>query len=164
MSPALEQTLVGLLPVVTGGILAALGGAFGALITHRLAASREIQMAERATLERIATLAFEYSAWLERRLSANLFQRIDFREKSPLDELKMLVSLYFPSLRPEMSAVTKAGLDCFKWVNATWSEQQKDLNAWINKPNNMDSYYPFAEVLINNIAILVESVRKNLPK
>jgi hypothetical protein len=109
MTPTLEQVLTVLLPVVIGGCLAALGGVLGALINHRLSASREVRTSERAKLERIATMAFEYSAWLERRLSAMLFQRIDFREQSPTDELRMLVNLYFPSLRSEMSEVLLKG-------------------------------------------------------
>ena len=164
MAPTLEQTLVGLLPILIGGLLAALGGILGAFIHHRLNISREIRANERAKLERVATLAFDYSAWVDRRLSAMLFQRIDFREHSPTDELRMLVNLYFPSLLPEMAAVLQAGLDCQKWVNATWTEQRKNLKVWIDAPDNMKTYYPLAEVLISKTGVFIEAVRKALPK
>ena len=164
MTPSVQQTLVGLLPVVIGGVLAALGGVVGAVITHQLSASRELRSSERARLERIASLAFEYSAWLERRTSALLFQNVDFREQSPVDELRMLVNLYFPSLRADTVAVLQAGLECQKWVNSTWSEQRRDLNAWLEKPDRMESYYPLAEVLVAKTGVLVESVRNLLPR
>ena len=164
MAPTLAQTLVGLLPVVVGGFLAVLGGVLGAVIAHQLSASRELRVHEREKLERIATIAFEYSAWLERRSSAMLFQRVDFREEAPTDELLMLVNLYFPSLRSEMTAVLEAGLECQKWINASWSEQQRDLKAWLDKPDNMKGYYPLAGDLIAKRAALVKSVRKILPQ
>lgn len=164
MPSSLEQTLVGLLPVVIGGVLAALGGVLGALIGHRLSLSRELRTKEREKLEQIATVAFEFSAWHERRISALLFQNTDFREQSLTDKLRMLVNLYYPALRPEMTAVLEAGLKCQSWVNEAWAEQKKDLKAWLDKPDNMKDYYPLAKDLIVKTDALVESVRNLLPK
>jgi len=118
----ISSVLIGLLPVLLGGLLTILGGFAGSLITYMLSrkSSKEdfrVKMIEKATL-----LSFQIGHWLDENKDIRLFRLKKDIGPSPVSELEMVTKLYLPELDSERLNIAKAENDYNKWIIKGQSE------------------------------------------
>lgn len=120
-----------LFSVVTGALLAILGGVVGQFLSYRLA---KRQRREDIILEKAETLMkalYEHGTWMKQKKEKLLFRQETHDDLSPLPEAQMLQSLYFPSTRKNMLEIMRSEIKITKIIYAQHSEQTQDLSQWL---------------------------------
>jgi hypothetical protein len=131
MPSDIYQEIAKAVPVLIGGALAILGGLVGQALTHHLTAKREKQTHLRSRIESLVKSLYAHSQWLDDRFNSMVIRNEDHNEPSPLDEAKMLQSLYFPELAPEIYEVMKAQVPMIQFIWEQRLERMKDQAAWL---------------------------------
>jgi hypothetical protein len=73
-TPTIAVTLVSMLPVAIGGIIAIAGGLATGILNHMLKASSERKEQRREKLEEVVALAYEVGTWLDSQRSYYFFR------------------------------------------------------------------------------------------
>jgi hypothetical protein len=141
--PTVASELVHAIPVLIGGALAVLGGAGGQWLTHWLSKSRDAEKFRREKIEALVKALYAHEQWLEDRFSALVLRGEKFDQHSPLDEVRMLQALHFPTLEAALISVQQSNLALMKFVNEQQQAKLKNLlaciNTWDSDPY-MDEY------------------------
>ena len=94
-----SETLLSLVPIITGGGLTLIGGIIGSILSHRLKTSSERKELRRQKLEEVVAAVYGLEHWLELYGTHVLFDRKVLEEKSPLSKICALSGLCFPELK-----------------------------------------------------------------
>ena len=147
------DVLMGLLPVVVGGLLTAGGGFVGAYVSHRLSYRSSQNNLKREKLETLIQLAYQAMHWLDAFKNEYLFDGEKINAQSPISEMEMIADLYFPELRQEKGRVSLAAIEYSKWVlkGAQLKLQNGDFNQ-----DYLNEYSGIYEELSNSVSALSE--------
>lgn len=129
--PSLLTEALKLLPVLTGALLAILGGATTQYLTHRFAGKRERKKLLREKAEALVESLYAYSDWLNEKNSKLVFSKDPHDVPSPLDRAWMIQKLYFPELKDPLTGVTAAAAPMVQFNISQRIAQLKDYNAWL---------------------------------
>ncbi|MGB7543809.1 MAG: hypothetical protein WBM28_17550 [Burkholderiales bacterium] len=152
--PTLYGEIVKAAPVVIGGLLAILGGVAGQIITHRLTAARERSAVIRERIESLVKALYGHTQWLEEKRVTMLFRDGDHDSPSPLEEARMLQSLYFPELAAEIIAIQQAQIPMMEFVGQQRVARMKDRKAWMESFSQAPYLEMYkAHLLAHNAAI-----------
>jgi hypothetical protein len=95
-SPALATTLVAMLPVAIGGMIAIAGGLATGLLNHLLKGRAEHKEGLRKKLEEMVSLAYELESSLDKQRFHYFFQTsVQEAELSPIDRMSAICEMFF---------------------------------------------------------------------
>jgi hypothetical protein len=143
--PSIYAEVAKAVPVVMGGLLAALAGVATQFLTHHLTIKREERNAKRERLESFVKAIYAHERWLEDRFQAALFRDEDHRTPSPLSEARMIQALYFPELAAELSKVQTTTKPLMKYIGDQKLIKMKDPIAWSATWNRQPYYDSYTE-------------------
>jgi hypothetical protein len=108
-------SLVGLLPVLVGGLIATSGAFIGAHLTNQLNQRSADKKLKREKLEQIVKSAQGAAHWLDELKNSTLFNSSTPEGISPLTDVECLAKLYFPELNKVVIGLSLAysDLNCF---------------------------------------------------
>lgn len=129
--PSLFTESLKLLPVLTGALLAVLGGAITQYLTHRFTRKRESKKLLREKAEALVESLYAYSDWLKEKNSKLAFSKEPHDVPSPLDRAWMIQKLYFPELKESIAGVMAAAAPMVQFNISQRIAQLKDYNAWV---------------------------------
>lgn len=128
---SLLSELLKLLPVLTGALLAILGGAITQYLTHRFSGKRESKKLLRERAEALVESLYAYSVWLNEKNNKLVYSRDPHDAPSPLDKAWMIQKLYFPELKEPIASVMSAAAPMVQFNISQRIAQLKDYNAWV---------------------------------
>jgi hypothetical protein len=128
--PSLLNEVLKLLPVLTGALLAVLGGAITQYLTHRFIGRRESKKLLREKAEALVESLYAYSDWLNEKNSKLVFSKESHDTPSPMDRVWMIQKLYFPELKEPIEGVMAASAPMVQFNFSQRIAQLKDYNAW----------------------------------
>ncbi len=129
--PSIVVETMQLLPVITGALLAVLGGAITQYLTHLLSGKRERKKLLREKAEALVEILYTYSNWLNEQNSKLVFSKEPYDVPSPLDRAWMIQRLYFPELEKPLARVMAAAVPMVQFNFAQRIAQLKDYNSWV---------------------------------
>jgi hypothetical protein len=97
-----------MIPVLIGGALAIVGGMVVQWATHYFASEREREKILLEKAEKLTHAIYAHRKFLDRVPGIFLLGIKDSYLPDPMDEVRALRELYFPSLKPEMDALDDA--------------------------------------------------------
>ncbi len=137
------ETLVDLLPVITGGVIALLGGAVAPVVSHFLTSSKERKRERIAKFEELFELLSDYDQWVESESLRIVWGEQTVRRPSPLIRAQAICAIYFHELKPHLADLSEAAGPYFVWMaNAGMRRIQK---IQIVNDGFTDAYKPFRE-------------------
>jgi len=110
------QMIVGLLPVVVGGLIGAGSVYFGSYITHRLEQKSMKKDFKRMKLELLVTRAHQTMQWLDDYKDELLLGGNKAKGEEFYNEFQMLSALYFPELSNECVIFELKILEFKQWA------------------------------------------------
>jgi hypothetical protein len=113
-----------------GALLAISGGAVSQLLAHRWTRERDNEKTRRERAEALIKGLYAYREWVTQKASLMLFRHQDHDSPSPLDEVWMIQSIYFPELHDELLSVQQTGTECLNFIYTERSNQLGDLPNW----------------------------------
>lgn len=132
--PPEESSLIAevlkLVPVVTGALLAILGGAVTQYLVYRFNGKRKRAKLLREKAETLVQSLYEYSDWLTEKNNKLVFSKENHDVPSPLDKAWMIQKLYFPELREPLLSIMNAGNPMAIYCINQRSAQLADYNTW----------------------------------
>ncbi|AQG98364.1 hypothetical protein A9R05_05640 [Burkholderia sp. KK1] len=150
-----------LVPVVIGGVLAVGGGALGQALTHTFTASREAKKARAERLERLATAVWAHSTWLDEKMNDVIFRGVEHVGPDPLDEARMLGSLYFPELGTQIAAVMHARMPMIKFIGQQGVDRRASPQTWTDSlSERMKEYHALYETHLDAVHGFTSACRK----
>jgi len=146
-------TLVGLIPVIIGGLLTAAGGFIGAYVSHNLGRTSARENLKREKLEALVQLALQTMHWLDLYKNEHLFSGDKLTNPSPIYELEMISDLYFPELDIQKSRVSSTCINYSQWVlkGAKEKSQTNSISQEL-----IDEYKPIFEELKHSVSALLK--------
>lgn len=136
----MEEELVKVIPVLLGGVLAIAGGLGSQLVVHWLSDRRDRTKIRRDHLEALVKAVYAHGQWISDMQRMLVFRNEDHDVASPLDEARMIQTLYFPSLGNELIAVQEAAIPLMTFSGEQRLKHMKDtktfLEEWDPKPFN----------------------------
>ena len=99
-----------MLPVVVGGVIGIIGSVVGGVTLFKLQAGQERKVFKRSKLEELVSFAYECDEWLDQlKLKYLVYGDIDtIVQKFPLSRMRMIQTLYFPTLEKDVQALSSA--------------------------------------------------------
>jgi hypothetical protein len=128
--PSIHAAIAAAIPVVVGGLLAALAGVATQFLTHHLATKREERTARSERLERLVKALFAHNQWVNDHFNTEIFGDGNHDTPSPLDEAHMIQELYFPELVKEMLAISGYEQPMLKFIVEQKLARMTDQEAW----------------------------------
>ena len=138
-------------PVVVGGLLAVGGGVIIQIVTYNLALKREKSNLRRERLESLVKALYGHQRWLEEKFQTVVFDNRDHNSPSPIDEARMLQTLYFPELQKQVCAVLDAQVPLLKFIGEQHVARMRDEQAWLQ---NYDSK-PYCDAYERSLNLIV---------
>jgi hypothetical protein len=102
-----EKDNTPIFPIVVGGLIGIVGSIGGGSIIFMLQSRHEGRVFKRSKLEELSTLAYQCDDWLDQLILSYLVQGeiSAVIEKFPVNRIKMIQALYFPSLKGEVQTL-----------------------------------------------------------
>jgi len=98
-----------LFPVVVGALIGIIGSVVGGVTLFRLQSGHERRVFKRSKLEELVSFAYECGTWLDQLMIRYLLQGdVSVIERYPMPRIKMLQTLYFPTLKKEVETLSCA--------------------------------------------------------
>jgi hypothetical protein len=143
-------------PVVIGGLLAVGGGVIAQIVTHRLAVRREQANLRRERLESLVKALYGHQRWIEEKLQIVVFENEDHRAPAPIDEARMLQTLYFPELQEAVCAMLDAQVQMLKFIGEQHVARMRDEGAWLQNydPQPYFEAYERSSNLVTGITLM----------
>ena len=114
----LGQTIVSLLPIITGGLIALLGGAVGPVVSHFLASKKEKKRERIEKFEELFEVLSEYEQWVDAERMRIVWGVAGVRSPSPLLRAQAICAIYFHDLKPNLADLSTAVGPYFVWMGA----------------------------------------------
>lgn len=114
---------IGLVPVIIGGLLTAIGGFAGVYITHLLSSIDAKKKLKREKLESLVHSAFQTMYWLDENRKKTLFSEVKDIGPPPIFEVELIIKLYIPELKTESIKLSLAEAD-YRVLLAKWRQKQ----------------------------------------
>lgn len=152
MGLSLGSAILNLVPVVTGGLLATLGGVVGAIVVHKLERKTSNIRLKREKLEQLVDASYRAKFWLNERRGVVLFGHEKDPGIFPISEVELISSLYFPELREEVYRLSMVSIGYQKWI--TEGRKITSRNEVAIK-EHMEKFNPIYEELLQSISSLV---------
>lgn len=113
----LGQTLVSLLPVIIGGLIALLGGAVGPVVSHFLTSKNDRKRERIEKFEELFELLGDYERWVESEYKRMVWGEKTVSRPSPLLRAQAICAMYFHDLKPYLVELNEATANYFLWMS-----------------------------------------------
>jgi len=115
-------------------------------------------------LEKLVTLAYECERYISDRNSDVLFGDNKQTHRSPLDEMRMLISLYFEDLNKPKLAIQQSLFKCNSAINEQFAKKCKDLQTWLDDEGKANVFNEDYGMLLIDIDKFSDAVKDKLNK
>jgi len=153
MGVSLGSTILNLVPVTVGGLLATLGGVVGSIVFHKMERKTSNMRLKREKLEQLVDASYRVKFWLEEKKGADLFGHEKNLGMFPISEVEMISRLYFPELREDVRQLSLASISYQKWITEGRIKMLKNEEIGDDYKEGFDPIY---EGLLLSISSLVD--------
>jgi hypothetical protein len=105
MNNLLVAEFVKLLPVVVGAAAAILASCISSHLAHRLTEKREIAKTRREKIEALVKAVYSHDQFISEKQTLMVYRGLEHDAVNPLEEARMIQTLYFPELADLFSKV-----------------------------------------------------------
>ncbi|MBM6397903.1 hypothetical protein JQC79_19310 [Ochrobactrum anthropi] len=138
----IKETIITLLPVMVGGIIALLGGIAGPLVSHFLASKKDRRRERIEKFEELFSLLGSHQQWMEKERLRMAFGRPIEISPSPLLRANAICSIYFPEMKRILVDLEYPSANYLAWA-ANAGERRTTGRITEMNEGLMESYTPY---------------------
>ncbi|WP_172723972.1 hypothetical protein [Neorhizobium sp. T25_27] len=143
-SAASTSTWTVLLPVIIGGVIAAIGGAIGPFLAHLLTSRASKQQKRNESFEKIIEAVYEHDHWLTEKRNVVVFGEVKDLPPEPIYKAVSIALIHFPELMEKMQILNLKSDHYLIWMGNAGLKRLKNEIESLNE-GGVEAYRAYAE-------------------